>query len=300
MKRSILSALSFCVICLFASLPFGGQTTLDKHPRLKGSPYSEAIERFLAKKEDKIIGGRPAGPGQFPWQISLGVSWLTDPYNAHFCGGSVYSSKWIITAAHCMEDLNPWDLVVTAGTNQLIAGSSRINVRRIITHKSYDKLTYDNDIALIELWTPLILGKEIKAVGLIKPDTESDLLKKGSLLVVTGWGRTSEQGDKVRVLQYLDNLPFVDRSICNEPLSYDGKISENMICAGSRSGGMDSCKGDSGGPLSFESEKGSMLAGVVSWGEGCGRPNKVGVYTRIAKYVDWIESCTTSADKCNK
>ena len=134
---------------------------------------------------------------------------------------------------------------------------------------------------------------------LITPSADQ-LFADGTPFVVTGWGATTEGGSKVRDLRFIDNLPFVTRTDCNAPLSYNGAITENMICAGVRSGGVDSCQGDSGGPLTFETGTAPKLAGVVSWGEGCARPNKVGVYTRVANYVDWVRACTTDPLTCNR
>src|SRR6185369_2607254 len=81
-----------------------GPVTLDNDPALKGSiPYQETVNRYLHQDQPKIVGGKPAPAGAFPWQVSLGVSWIADPFSAHFCGGSVLNEKWIITAAHCAD-----------------------------------------------------------------------------------------------------------------------------------------------------------------------------------------------------
>lgn len=275
------------------------ETTVEMDHLLRGSePYNETVRRYLNKQEAKIVGGKPASAGAFPWQVSLGVSWIADPYSAHFCGGSVYSDRWIITAAHCAEDLTPLQVVITAGTNRLVATATRRNVKRIIVHKDYNATTTDNDVALMELMDPLPLGSEIKSVTLLPLSSEDSLLIEGAHLVVTGWGATQEGGQPVRDLRYLDDLPYVTRATCNRPLAYDGRITENMICAGRA--GIDSCQGDSGGPLTVETETVPKLAGIVSWGEGCARPNKFGIYTRVAKYTDWVEACVSGSATCNR
>ncbi len=108
-----------------------------------------------------------------------------------------------------------------------------------------------------------------------------------------------EGGNVVRDLRFLDSLPLVLRASCNGPLAYDGRITNNMICAGVQAGGMDSCQGDSGGPLTVSTTTTPKLAGIVSWGDGCARPNKVGVYTRVANYVDWVQQCVSGSATCN-
>ena len=275
------------------------QTPLASDPITQGSdPYMDAVRRFLAKDKPKIVGGKQAPDGAYPWQVSLGVSWITNPEYAHFCGGSVYSDRWIVTAAHCVRNTAPSQVVVTAGTNRLLPGSTRRNVNRIIVHKDYNHAKTNNDIALLELLDPLPLGEKIVAVPLLTTADEPNVLKVGTQLVVTGWGATQEGGQTVRDLLYLDNVPFISRDVCNEPLSYDGNITNNMICAGAP--GIDSCQGDSGGPLTADTATSPKLAGIVSWGEGCARPDKYGVYTRVANYVGWVGACVSNPTSCNQ
>lgn len=274
--------------------------TLETDVLTRGSvPFEDTVRRYLQKQQPKIVGGKPAPPGSFPWQVSLGVSWIADPFSAHFCGGSVLSGKWIVTAAHCAERLTPGQVVVTAGTNQLVAGATRRNVNRIIVHRSYNRQNQDNDIALLELRDPLPTGLAIQTVELLQPADESGL-GETSVFTVVGWGATVEGGGVVRDLRFLEALPFVPRTTCNLPQAYDGRITANMICAGERAGGKDSCQGDSGGPLTFGTGTSSKLAGIVSWGDGCARPDKVGVYTRVPNYVDWIQSCVSNSAACNQ
>ena len=274
--------------------------TLETDPATKGSaPYEETVRRYLQNQQPKIVGGKPAPVGAFPWQVSLGVSWIADPFSAHFCGGSVLSAKWIVTAAHCAERLNPGQVVVTAGTTRLVDGVTRRNVNRIIVHRSYDRHNQDNDIALLELRDPLPTGLAIQTIDLLAPADDAGL-GETSVFTVVGWGATTEGGGVVRDLRFLDNLPFVPRTVCNSPQAYDGRITANMICAGVRAGGMDSCQGDSGGPLTLGAGSSSKLAGIVSWGDGCAQPDKVGIYTRVSNYVTWIQSCLSNSAACNQ
>ena len=190
-------------------------------------------------------------------------------------------------------------MVVSAGSNVLGAGIAveRRNIRRVIINSRYNPRTHDNDVALLELFTPLPLSATIKAVGLLAPQNEAASLQPGVGLIVTGWGATAEGGQAVRDLRYVE-VPFVDRASCNRPLAYDNQVTDNMICAGIAAGGVDSCQGDSGGPLTVDTVADPKLAGVVSWGEGCARPNKPGVYTRVANYAAWIMACVARPDDC--
>jgi secreted trypsin-like serine protease len=270
------------------------------------SDYRDTVDAYLNRLDQKIIGGEVAQSGTDPWQVSLNVSWIADPFRAHFCGGSVIADKWIVTAAHCVVDLSPKDVVVSAGTHRLGEGGTHVNVQRIIVKGGYDPKTNDNDIALLELFSPLALDASgsIRSISVLTEgqenfvagDGDSHGPRKGTWLRVTGWGATQEGGAQVRDLRFVE-IPYVERKSCNSPLAYDAGITDNMLCAGQRIGGKDSCQGDSGGPLTTLSDT-PLLAGIVSFGEGCGRPEKVGVYTRASRYAGWLSACMASPSSC--
>lgn len=266
---------------------------------VRGAPdFDDAVDRYLNRKSPKIVNGTLAADGAYPWQVSLTVSWIADPGRAHFCGGAIYNERWIVTAAHCLTKLKPEDVVVVSGTNVLRQGVTRTNAVRLVVHKDYVPQTNDNDVALIELFEPLSITPKTKPIALLDDAQEGGILNAGRPLMVTGWGATSEGGNVVRNLQQV-SIPFVTRESCNDPLSYNGKITVNMICAGVAAGGVDSCQGDSGGPLANDpSGPTPRLAGIVSWGEGCARPGKYGVYTRVSRYTGWIAQCAASPDAC--
>lgn len=157
-------------------------------------------------------------------------------------------------------------------------------VDRIIVHEQYSPDTNDYDIALLHLTQPF-------GGGVINPITIADsarLMEPGDLAVVTGWGLTAETGNVSPMLRRV-TVQFVSNKVCNGLASYSGAITDRMICAGFPEGGKDSCQGDSGGPLMVaDANRSYSLAGVVSFGEGCGRPNKFGVYTNVAVMEPWI------------
>lgn len=240
----------------------------------------------LAPRDITIVGGQPADPGEWPWQVMV----LPRGY---LCGGSLIGAEWVITAAHCVYDgngnlFNPTSVSVRLGEHDLSVteGSEQARgVIEIIAHDDYDSWTNDNDIALLRLASPVVLNERVAPIGLLSADDENILAAPGVSAYVTGWGTTAEGGSAATKLMEVD-VPVVSNSTCN---STYGIITGNMICAGYKEGGKDSCQGDSGGPLVVPDNRGGwQLAGVVSFGYGCARSGFYGVYTRASHYVDWI------------
>jgi len=292
-------AISLFAIAKSSAQQASSQKTIEK-TELRGSrDFKDTVAAFLKNENSKIVGGALAPEGAYPWQVSLSVSWIADPGQGHFCGGSIYNSNWIVTAAHCVIDNQPQDINVVSGTSKITSTSPRLNVRRIIVHRSYNRpKEHDNDVALLELFKPLVFDDKTKPIELLSPAEEGRLTDPGKLLTVTGWGATQEGGSPVRDLRFVD-IPSVIRDTCNQPPSYNHQVTDNMICAGKPLGGKDSCQGDSGGPLVTDKASGPVrLAGIVSWGEGCARFAKYGVYTRVARYNEWIATCTNSPGAC--
>jgi secreted trypsin-like serine protease len=153
-------------------------------------------------------------------------------------------------------------------------------------HPDWNSTTYENDVALISLETPAQAATPIR---LIDPAQDGALFHDGVLAVVAGWGRTKERGQISDALRHV-GVQIVSNETCNALSAYGGQIKDMMFCAGFIEGGRDSCQGDSGGPLmAFDGRGSYVLAGVVSWGEGCARKNKYGVYTRLTKLLDWVK-----------
>ncbi|XP_041823608.1 transmembrane protease serine 7 [Melanotaenia boesemani] len=234
---------------------------------------------------DRIVGGANSVEGEWPWQVSLHFS------GSLYCGASILSSDWLISAAHCfskerLSDPRYW----SAHLGMLTQGSAKYvaEIQRIVVHEYYNSNTFDYDIALLQLkkaW-PSSLSPLVQPVCL---PPYSHTVTDSHRCVVTGWGYRSED-DKVlpSVLQKAE-VSMMSQTECKKRY---GPISPRMLCAGVPSGERDACRGDSGGPLSCQAPGGRrwFLIGIVSWGSGCGRPNLPGVYTRVNKFTSWIYS----------
>ncbi|KFQ78826.1 Transmembrane protease serine 6, partial [Phaethon lepturus] len=139
------------------------------------------------------------------------------------------------------------------------------------------------DVALLQLDHPVIISPLIQPICLPAP---SHLFEPGLHCWITGWGALKEGGHISSVLQKVD-VQLIQQDICSEAYHY--MISPRMLCAGYHKGKKDACQGDSGGPLACKEPSGRwFLAGLVSWGMGCARPNHYGVYTRITQVLGWM------------
>jgi secreted trypsin-like serine protease len=269
----------------------------DPFFRKRNSPeFDEAVERYLKGIAPKIYHGSIAPKGTYPWQVSVGVSKI-DAAQAHYCGGSIYNSRWIVTAAHCLKNLTIGDVKVAYGTNELSKQTPRVKVKAFHPYPKFNPDTFDHDIALLELDQAIPLNTDTQPLSLLDPADEAGILTPDRELWVAGWGATETGDTVVRLLRQVSVL-FVTRQRCNDPLSYDGKITTNMICAGGKKPG-DSCQGDSGGALIVKASGfPPRHAGIVSAAERCGEPGKYGIYTRLANYKQWIAQCAANPATC--
>uniref|UniRef100_A0A8C3XQ86 Ovochymase-1 n=1 Tax=Chelydra serpentina TaxID=8475 RepID=A0A8C3XQ86_CHESE len=237
----------------------------------------------------RVVGGEEACPHCWPWQA--GLQFLGD----HQCGGVVVSPTWILTAAHCIQSTNrPLHWTVIVGDHDRTLKESTEQVRRvktIVVHPDFDTLSYDSDIALIRLDVPLEYNTVVRPICL---PNSTQLLSSSILCTMTGWGSTQEADGSLASRLQQTQVPILGSEVCekNYYFNHPGGITARMLCAGfASSGGQDSCQGDSGGPLVCRNEKEPfILYGIISWGVGCARPKKPGVYTRVRVFLDWIKS----------
>ncbi|MCP4111136.1 MAG: serine protease [Desulfobacteraceae bacterium] len=232
----------------------------------------------------RIVGGEEADPGAWPWITALVKAHINSLFSGHYCGGTLIHSKWVLTAAHCTEitDCNymtPEDVNVVLGVHDLKTDiGERVKVKRIIRYPFYDCVSLDSDIALLELERSV----SYPAIQLASGENTFE----GKVAIVMGWGSTTGRRGYAEKLQQV-TVPIVSNRTCDEAFTSD-EITDNMICAGYSKGGKDACQGDSGGPLIVQDNSAWKLAGIVSWGQGCAKPNYYGVYTRVSRYYDWI------------
>lgn len=264
---------------------------------LSAEPLADGLE---IKKESKIIGGTKAPYGAWPSTVALlnaekiqkiesgstNTPFDEANYQAQFCGATLISSRWVLTAAHCVVDgstgrqSTPSSIKALLGTSDLLDGGIRNNIRRIVVHPSYDYKTGDADIALLEL--------EYHS-GVRTLPVSADDAPVGLLATVVGWGAKSQNGTNFPEELYEVELPIVSRSIC-EDIYGTTEFTQNMICAGYSQGGKDTCKSDSGGPLMAIQNGEYVQIGITSWGVGCAKPRLYGVYTRLSRFKNWVDS----------
>lgn len=237
-----------------------------------GAMTPAQIERLLAPRNalnTRIVGGSVAGAADNPFQVALLTKSVANNFDAQFCGGTLIKANVIVTAAHCSDFVTAGQVQVLTGTRNLNGTGVRRNVTKIAIHPSWNPGTFDYDVAV---WTLSTSATGITLASLASADPAV-----GTNLLVTGWGALSEGGSFPTSLRKV-TVPLVNRTNCNDANSYNGDITARMLCAGFDAGGKDSCQGDSGGPLA----RGRLLTGIVSWGDGCARANKHGVYTRVS------------------
>ncbi|XP_053564960.1 LOW QUALITY PROTEIN: coagulation factor VII-like [Bombina bombina] len=232
--------------------------------------------------DQRIVGGTRCELGHCPWQVLIRTSRGQD-----FCSGSLISSRWVLSAAHCFEGLDPHH--VTVGDYDKYRrdqDEQKIAVLQVFSHPYYQGLYYDHDLALLFLRSPVIFSKSARPICLPSPVLGRLLTQEGEIGQVSGWGSIKFSGSFSRFLLRVQ-LPIVSQETCMA--STDQVLTGNMFCAGYSGEAKDSCKGDSGGPFAVSYRNTWYLVGVVSWGEGCAAEGKYGAYTRVSNYIQWIK-----------
>ncbi|KRZ07383.1 Transmembrane protease serine 2 [Trichinella pseudospiralis] len=245
-------------------------------------------ESTVAANSFRIVGGVDAPVGAWPWMVAV-------YYGNHFaCGGSLVQPDIVVTAAHCIVNKYMSSAYSVLINSNKLGSGRRIKVKSVHPHPFFNKsIRPAYDIAVLQLLKPAVENSSKSLVCLPTSD-----VAPGQKCIVTGWGRTFEGGSPSKILQQI-KVPILSNAECNAPSRYSGFVSPTMFCAGFDEGGRDSCQGDSGGPLVCEQDGIWELRGTVSWGIGCARPMRPGVYSRVYVFKKWISYIVYSIRKRN-
>ncbi|XP_055053535.2 coagulation factor IX [Misgurnus anguillicaudatus] len=231
-------------------------------------------------EDTRIVGGQLQGQGGSPWQVLLRRA-----DENGFCGGSLINERWVVTAAHCLQQTPDHVTIGDYDKMRPDKDEQKIKVEKIVVHPHFHEYTFDSDIALLYLSEPVTRGPFATPACLPDVNLAARLLKPGEQGLVSGWGATHYMRRSSRFLRKVQ-LPVVDQMSCIQ--STDQVVTDNMFCAGYLTAEMDACTGDSGGPFIVNYRGTWFLTGVVSWGERCAADGKYGFYTRLSNYLPWI------------
>ncbi|XP_018560461.1 coagulation factor VII [Lates calcarifer] len=239
-------------------------------------------------RRGRIVGGVLERRGGSPWQVLIRRS---DGYG--FCGGTLVSDRWVVSAAHCLEESADHVTIGDYDKKRPDPDEQVIKIQKVFVHPHFHSFTFDSDIALLYLARTVLRGST--AIPACLPDAHLSkyLLREDNRGVVTGWGLTRFMGRSSRFLRKV-TLPVVSYRDCTA--STEQVITDNMFCAGYLDVSMDACSGDSGGPFMVNYRGTWFLTGVVSWGEKCAATGKYGVYTRLGNFLNWIRDTMDRQD----
>ncbi|KAB0792622.1 hypothetical protein PPYR_14581 [Photinus pyralis] len=265
---------------------------------LLGQLSGVSSERHLSWR---VIGGQDAEDGLYPYQVSVrhqgyasrkvNETHCRDDFSAdyhfgfHTCGGSIISSEYVLTAAHCVSYEKPVTFLVVVGTNTLNSGGEAYAVTEIHWHEDFSMWHGQNDVAVLKVSPPIEFADNIRPVR-VDEDIEVEVLDEVTL---SGWGTTDRTSMTPNKLQHI-KLRLLDVDYCDS--QHQLAVTDSQLCT-STFHGKGACKGDSGGPLvKVHSNNGTRQIGIVSFSRNCaaGYPD---VYARVASYIPWIK------EKCN-
>ncbi|WP_020657556.1 S1 family peptidase [Amycolatopsis benzoatilytica] len=261
-RRPLLLAVG-ALLATAVAVPVGSAWAAGPESAAPSAPGSHA--------EPRIVGGSESSLADHPYAV-----YLTDENGSQFCGAVIVSPSAVATAAHCAKALPASSVRVVAGRQDKRTDDGvELAVARVWVDPDYTDPTKGADVAVLTVRGRL----PYRAAKL----ADKTAYRDGAQATVLGWGRLSEGGQRSDVLRSVD-VPLVSDSGCKT--AYDSYDASSMVCAGYPEGGKDACQGDSGGPLVI----GDTLIGIVSFGDGCAKAGKPGVYTRVSTYASDIEA----------
>ena len=279
---------TFCILASFA-VPAAAQTQTPPAPAATPPQPGAADPAVIKKRSEqmqppnsRIVGGIPAAPGRWPFAVAFAEPSDGGKFT-QYCGGSLISDRWILTAAHC--GVRKTDKVILGRTDLNGSDGEMIGIAEVVQHPSYNDKSHDSDVTLVRL-------ERATSQKSVAPARDGLSLPTGKPSTAVGWGLLQENGARSDRLLQVD-IPVIDNTTCGALYRAGGvTITNNMLCAGSL--GKDTCQGDSGGGLFVVNpDSGAdQVVGVVSFGIGCARKEFLGVYTRVSRFAKWIETKT--------
>jgi secreted trypsin-like serine protease len=223
---------------------------------------------------------------RFPWQVVVSIEKEDE---TSFCVGAIVNPRWVLTAAHCLDNGN--DPASASPVLHIMFDATRFSgeglwtrVEQTVIHPDYRAGVRENDLALVKLDVTL------KGRGVLLPPERLNI-PPGAPLEMASWGVADQDaagsGSLYRIV-----LTYVDSAVCNDAGNFNGRVKLDMLCAGGREGGADICRIDRGGPLVWRTSSGPVLVGVALWTEGCERKLRYEVFTRVSAFRKWINSIT--------
>ncbi|XP_037038688.1 lectizyme-like [Bradysia coprophila] len=240
----------------------------------------------------RVVGGGDAVPNSAPWIVSL--QWGT-VRPSHFCGGSIISANWVLSAAHCTLAFPNYGIsTVVAGLHDLnqFHGSEQIRMVDLSLkweHEDFEGTIGPHDISLILIEEPFVFSNIVAPIFL----PNADQIHSGDVTLF-GWGSTSNTFYPTfpNILQTVSK-PIIPHDVCMNQFA-ETPVHENNVCTGPLTGDRSACDGDAGSPLTQDDE----LVGIFSWGfVPCGLPNSPSFYVRVSAYVPWIISIIDRSKK---
>uniref|UniRef100_A0ABD2X1G0 Peptidase S1 domain-containing protein n=1 Tax=Trichogramma kaykai TaxID=54128 RepID=A0ABD2X1G0_9HYME len=248
---------------------------------------SSAVEMY--RRGARVVGGEDADANEWCWQVAL-----INSLNQYLCGGALIGTQWVLTAAHCVTNIvRSGDAIyVRVGDVDLTRkygspGAQTLRVATTYIHHNHNSQTLDNDIALLKLHGQAALKDGVCLVCLPARGVSHTA---GKRCTVTGYGYMGEAGPiPLRVREA--EIPIVSDAECIRKVNAVTEkifiLPASSFCAGGERGN-DACQGDGGGPLVCQDDGFYELAGLVSWGFGCGRVDVPGVYVKVSAFIGWI------------
>jgi len=238
-----------------------------------------------AKFNPQIVGGQNAAPHQFPWQVGIFMD------NSYFCGGSIISDEWIMTAAHCVDGFFSYDVIIGAHEINSFFEEGRVEVSTTddYIHPQWDPFNLANDIGFLKV--PKIEFNEYVSPICLPSTQEVGESLTGEIITVSGWGRESDSSSGIAEILNFVTAPIITNQECNDVY---GIVGSGVVCIDT-AGGKGTCNGDSGGPMIRDRDGDNAWTqyGVVSFGAslGCEAGLPAG-FTRVTEYLDHILDVT--------